>query len=113
MFRTLVEQQEMVTITLDGTSVEMPKDVLLAAALLNHGDYPSRTVPVHECDGQKTRAPYCMMGVCFECLVEIDGVPNQQSCLVFVRKGMAVRRQKGSPDTEQKSPLEKPENRND
>ena len=36
------------------------------------------------------RAPYCMMGVCFECLVEIDGLANRQACMVRVRPGMQV-----------------------
>jgi predicted molibdopterin-dependent oxidoreductase YjgC len=36
-----------------------------------------------------------MMGVCFECLVEIDGRPNQQACMTRVREGMRVRRQQG------------------
>ena len=38
------------------------------------------------------RAAYCMMGVCFECLVTIDGVPLRQACLVPVRQGMRVAR---------------------
>lgn len=37
-----------------------------------------------------------MMGVCFECLVEIDGIPNRQACMIPVREGMVVRRQKGA-----------------
>jgi predicted molibdopterin-dependent oxidoreductase YjgC len=37
-----------------------------------------------------------MMGVCFECLVEIDGVPARQSCVVTVHDGMQVRRQIGA-----------------
>jgi hypothetical protein len=37
-----------------------------------------------------------MMGVCFECLVEVDGVPSRQSCLVAVREGMKVCRQQGA-----------------
>jgi hypothetical protein len=41
----------------------------------------------------RRRAPLCMMGVCFECLVEIDGQTNQQGCLVQVRDGMRIRRQ--------------------
>lgn len=41
----------------------------------------------------RPRAPLCMMGVCFECLVEIDGQTNQQACLVQVRDGMRIRRQ--------------------
>jgi len=39
------------------------------------------------------RAPYCMMGVCFECLVEIDGKPYQRACLVPLAHGMRIRRQ--------------------
>jgi hypothetical protein len=41
------------------------------------------------------RAPYCMMGICFDCLAEIDGVPNRQSCMVAARPGMLIRRQRG------------------
>jgi predicted molibdopterin-dependent oxidoreductase YjgC len=36
-----------------------------------------------------------MMGVCFECLVEIDGVPNRQACMVVAEAGMVVRCQVG------------------
>ena len=42
------------------------------------------------------RAPYCMMGVCFECLLVIDGEPSQQGCLVQVRPGMRIARQEGA-----------------
>lgn len=41
------------------------------------------------------RGPYCMMGVCFECLVEIDGVPNRQACLTPIADGMSVRTETG------------------
>ena len=33
------------------------------------------------------RAPYCLMGVCFDCLVTIDGVGNRQGCLVAGARG--------------------------
>lgn len=36
------------------------------------------------------RSAYCAMGVCFECMVEIDGVPNQQACQRRVAEGMIV-----------------------
>jgi predicted molibdopterin-dependent oxidoreductase YjgC len=39
-----------------------------------------------------------MMGACFECLVEIDGVPSRQSCMVTVRDGMRIRSQEGARD---------------
>jgi predicted molibdopterin-dependent oxidoreductase YjgC len=34
-----------------------------------------------------------MMGVCFECLLEIDGIDNRRACQVEVKAGMQVRRQ--------------------
>jgi predicted molibdopterin-dependent oxidoreductase YjgC len=37
-----------------------------------------------------------MMGVCFECLVEIDGVPSRQSCLIEAADGMRIRSQQGA-----------------
>jgi sarcosine oxidase subunit alpha len=50
-----------------------------------------RTTPVSD----SPRAPYCLMGVCFDCLVTIDGVGSRQACLVPVRAGMAVETQLG------------------
>ncbi|QHQ35426.1 (2Fe-2S)-binding protein [Algicella marina] len=87
-----------VRILLDGIVVDLPAGVSLAAGLLFRGKFPNRASPVHEIDGQKSRAPYCMMGVCFECLVTVDGKPNQQSCLLPVRGGMIVERQGGAAD---------------
>jgi predicted molibdopterin-dependent oxidoreductase YjgC len=37
-----------------------------------------------------------MMGVCFDCLIEIDGVPNRQACLTAAVDGMVIRRQRGA-----------------
>jgi D-hydroxyproline dehydrogenase subunit gamma len=37
-----------------------------------------------------------MMGICFECLMEIDGVGNRQACLTPITEGMRVRRQQGA-----------------
>jgi len=64
----------------------------VAAALLAAGASRLRESPVDA----SPRAPYCMMGVCFECLVEIDGKQNQQSCLTRARPGMVVKRQHGA-----------------
>ena len=36
------------------------------------------------------------MGVCFECLVTIDGVGSRQGCMVLARDGMVVETQDGS-----------------
>ena len=38
-----------------------------------------------------------MMGVCFECLVEVNGKPNQQACLITPENGMEVRTLQSAP----------------
>ncbi|WP_101779318.1 (2Fe-2S)-binding protein [Sinorhizobium medicae] len=85
---------ETVTITFEGQPMVVPDGISVAAALLAGGARDFRSSVV----GQAPRAPYCMMGVCFECLVEIDGVPARQSCLMPVRNGMQIKRQIGAPE---------------
>ena len=73
----------------EGKSIQAHEGESVAAALLAYGVVYLRTNLV----SGEVRAPYCWMGVCFECLLEIDGQPNQQSCLIPVKEGMRVRRQ--------------------
>jgi predicted molibdopterin-dependent oxidoreductase YjgC len=94
MLRRLPEQKgRKVRFLFEGEQVSALEGDSVAAALMAAGSGTTRTTP----KSGAPRAPYCMMGVCFECLVEIDGVPNRQSCLVEVRDGMRVRRQQGAP----------------
>ncbi len=78
-----------VEIELDGETIAVPAGTSVAAALLWLGVAPYRISTL----GGAVRAPYCMMGVCFDCLAEIDGQPNQRACQVTVVAGMRVRRQ--------------------
>ena len=81
-----------VRIRFEGSELEVPADASVAAALLAAGITRLRTTPV----GAAPRAPYCMMGACFDCLVEIDGEANRQACMMPVREGMQVRTQRGA-----------------
>ena len=93
MFKRLPDApRAAVTIELDGEPLSALRGDTVAAAMLAAGVGHTRTTPV----GGKARLPYCMMGVCFDCLMEIDGEPNRQACLVRVRDGMKVRRQQGA-----------------
>jgi hypothetical protein len=67
----------------------VPAGASAAAAVLAAGFESIRETPVDRSE----RAPYCMMGVCFDCLAEIDGVANRQSCIIVVRPGMRINRQ--------------------
>ena len=80
-----------VTIFIDGRPFAVRDIDTVAAAMLGAGLDHCRTTPV----SGAPRAPYCMMGVCFDCLVEIDGIGNRQACLVRVRDGMRVEVQRG------------------
>jgi predicted molibdopterin-dependent oxidoreductase YjgC len=80
-----------ITIMIEDRQIEVPASDSVAAAMLAAGIVVARTTPVSGAH----RGPYCMMGTCFECLVEIDGVPNQQACQTQVREGMNVTVQKG------------------
>lgn len=75
-----------VTLMVDGERIVARDGDTVASALLAAGRQAIRRSPV----SGEPRAPYCQMGVCFECLVEIDGVADRQACLVPVRNGMVV-----------------------
>lgn len=85
---------EPVTVFVEGQALKVDSYDTAAAAVLMAGLVPSRTTA----KSGSARAPYCMMGVCFECLLEIDGVANQQGCTVKVREGMQIHRQVGARD---------------
>ena len=83
---------EMITVYVDGKAVSVGANESAAAAALQAGVGYTRTSPI---TGEK-RAPYCMMGVCFECLMVIDGVHSRQACMVRVTPGMRIERQLGA-----------------
>lgn len=83
-----------VTISVDGVAIAVEDGEPIAAVLLRTPPFTTRATPV----SGAARAPFCMMGVCFECLVEIDGETSTRSCLARARDGMVVRRQTGRPD---------------
>jgi hypothetical protein len=80
-----------IAVEVEGRTVLVPAGASAAAAVLLAGLPSLRDTPVRGTE----RAPYCLMGVCFDCLAEIDGVPNRQSCMIAARAGMRIRRQSG------------------
>ncbi|QHJ00888.1 (2Fe-2S)-binding protein [Xylophilus rhododendri] len=81
-----------VRITVDGQALDCREGDSVAAALFAGGIAACRDTAV----SGAARGPFCMMGVCYDCLVGIDGRPNQQACMTRVRDGMAVERQIGA-----------------
>ena len=93
MFKRVEQNvEETVEVEIEGQAVTVPAGETVAAAVLAHGLIDTRTTPV----SGKPRAPFCMMGVCFDCIMEIDGQANRQACMTKVEQGMRIRRQKGA-----------------
>ena len=80
------QEANTVSVLVNGAEVRMSATSSLAAGLLAVGVTAVRLSPV----SHGARAPYCMMGVCFECMVEVNGRPNQQACLITPEDGMKV-----------------------
>jgi predicted molibdopterin-dependent oxidoreductase YjgC len=82
-----LEDGPRVPVRFDGEPLDLPEGGNLAAALLAAGVQSFRRTPV----SGAPRGPFCMMGACFDCLVEIDGV-QRQACMVEVSRGLEVAR---------------------
>ena len=81
-----LESRPCVDVIWDGKPLGLPDGVNLAAALLACGIEVFRNTPVSEAP----RGPFCMMGACFDCLVEIEGV-TRQACMLEVKSGLDIK----------------------
>jgi glycine/D-amino acid oxidase-like deaminating enzyme/bacterioferritin-associated ferredoxin len=75
-----------VRLRFDGREIEALPGETIAAALA-----AADIVAVRQARSGAPRGPFCGMGVCFDCLVTVDGRPSQRACLTKVAAGMEVR----------------------
>ena len=76
------------SITIDGVSLSVQPGQTIAQVLLASGRMDCRMAP-----GGDVRGIFCGMGICGECRMIVDGVPNVRICQTIVRDGMVVCRQ--------------------
>lgn len=79
------------TLFFEGTPLSFQRGETVAGVLLAAGVSHFRETPVTGAQ----RGPWCLMGVCFDCLITIDGQENQRACMVQASPGMQVQRQTG------------------
>jgi predicted molibdopterin-dependent oxidoreductase YjgC len=92
MFRRFTDRPAPdVFITVDGARLMAKATDSVAAAMFAAGIESCRSTVVEG----RARGPYCMMGVCFDCLVIVDGIGSRQGCMTRVRDGMVVETQDG------------------
>ena len=79
---------ELVTLTFDGRPIRGYEGESLAACLTANGILALRLTK-----SGRPRGLFCGMGVCFDCLVGIDGRRNLRACMTPVTAGMRVETQ--------------------
>ncbi|MEU3741334.1 (2Fe-2S)-binding protein [Streptomyces sp. NPDC032198] len=79
------------TVTFDGREIQALPGQTVAAALWSAGITAWRTT---RGDGEP-RGIFCGIGVCFDCLVEVNGRPNQRACLTPAEPHAEIRTQHG------------------
>lgn len=102
MFRTLRHRADTVRLQINDRPVDVAAGSSVWAAMALAGETTTKCAQI---SGQP-RSAYCAMGVCFECLVEIDDQPDRQACLVEVEEGMCVRSQTITEASEATLPLD-------
>ena len=81
-----------VSITVDGKRIKAFENETVGMSILAAGPPTlARSLKYH-----RPRSMFCSTGTCQRCLMEIDGIPNQQACQTQVREGMVVNLQKGA-----------------
>jgi len=80
-----VERGQAITITVDGVSLPAHEGETIAGALLASGRRAWRHTR-HD----QPRGLFCGIGLCFDCLVTVNGTPNVRACLTPVAAGMVV-----------------------
>lgn len=79
-----------VKIILDGKQVIAFEGETVATAMMAENIVAMRT----NLDGEP-RGVFCGMGVCFDCLVVVNGIANTRACMTWVIDGMQISTQEG------------------
>ena len=82
----------MITFTFNGEELTAREGQSVAAALIANDERITRLTR----HGGKPRALFCGIGVCFDCLITIDGQRNQRSCITLLQEGLVIAVQNGN-----------------
>ncbi|MFF7352136.1 (2Fe-2S)-binding protein [Streptomyces filipinensis] len=83
---------EAFTVTFDGRPLTVLPGQTAAAALWAAGVTAWRSTR----GTGRPRGVFCGIGVCFDCLVTVNGRANQRACLVPLQPGDEIRTQEGT-----------------
>lgn len=81
-----IKRKEKVTLRVNGKEIPAYKGETVLAALMAAGYKGLKRSPLNH----DPRGALCGMGVCFECMVTVNGVPNTRSCMTEVENNMEI-----------------------
>lgn len=81
-----IKRKDKVTLSVNGKKIAAYKGETLLAALLATGYKKLKRSPINH----DPRGALCGMGVCFECIVTVNGIPNTRSCMTEVENDMEI-----------------------
>jgi predicted molibdopterin-dependent oxidoreductase YjgC len=84
--RILAARGEPIDMSVNGHPVEAYAGETVSTVLLTSG----HIIFQYDAETHMPRSLFCGMGVCYNCLVTIDGVPNIRACVTPVAAGMVV-----------------------
>lgn len=87
----LAQRGEPITVQIDGRPVAAYTGETVAALLLAEGLRTFR----HTAKNDQPRSLFCGIGICYDCIVTIDGVPNIRACVTTLVPGMSIETRAG------------------
>ena len=88
--RTAIERGKSITLQIDGQAVTAFEGETIAAVLLARGQRVFRRSA-----GGQPRGLFCGMGICYDCLVTVNGTAHRRACMTPAADGMVVETQTG------------------
>jgi len=90
---SVIERGEPIDLLVDGEAIKAYAGETIAGALTAAG----RRVFRHTAKTGAPRGLFCGIGICFDCLVTVEGMGQVRSCMVSVQPGMRVSLFEGNP----------------
>jgi sarcosine oxidase subunit alpha len=81
-----IKRGKQITVQIDGQQVNAFAGETVAAVLL----VENKRIFRHTISTGEPRGIFCGMGICYDCLVTVDGEANVRACLISVVDGMII-----------------------
>lgn len=85
------ERSKKFEIEVNGEKITAFEGETIASALIGAGKHTFRRTPKKN----QPRGFYCGIGLCYECMMVVDGVPNTRACQTLAAPGCRVETQEG------------------